>query len=288
VQRIWKTNLVVVNADGDIQLKFDYNHMNTDKWMKFWYTVDHLYEWVHDRKTIDATTLQQLISAYYHGVKDVYKTSKNEVGKGARQRYSEAGLLDPASDYHARLYKHFRDEQQEYFALSDEEKEMLMKELLEEKAKVVELFDKVELLQNLRVMQDKTRRWLRQIGSEELAALILLGLRAGAAAPGGADDEEAEEQVEDSESEEGASVDNAYSVEGIQSRKCTKHNIVFRNCADPDCKDEYQTIWNAYQQQFNDSKDWAKTFAEREKTIRGRGVAAILHRMQELNLDSVW
>jgi hypothetical protein len=142
-------------------------------------------------------------------VKDVYKTSKTEVGKGARQRYSEAGLLDTASDYHANLYKHFRDAQQQHFHLSDEEKEMLMKDLLEEKAKVVELFEKVELLQKLHVMQDKTRRWLRQIGSEELATLALLGLRAGAAAPGGAGDEDAEEQLEDSESEEGASVYNA-------------------------------------------------------------------------------
>jgi hypothetical protein len=100
----------------------------------------------------------------------------------------------------------------------------------------------------LHVMQDKTRRWLRQIGSEELAALALLGLRAGAAAPGGAGDEDAEEQL--------------------------------------DCKDEYQTIWNAYQQQFNGSKNWAKTFAERDKASRGGNVSVLLHRIQELNLDS--
>jgi hypothetical protein len=155
---------------------YDYNHMNTDRWMKFWYAVDQLYEWVHDRKTIDATTLQQLISAYYHSVKHIDKTSTNEVGKGARQRYTEAGLLDTASDYHANLYKHFRDAQQEHFSLSDEE-----------------------------------------IGSEELAVLALLGLRAGAAAPGGAGDEDAEEQLEGSEFEEGASVYNAYSESEIQS-----------------------------------------------------------------------
>ena len=288
VQRIWKPNLVVVDADGDMKLKFDYNHMNTDKWMKFWYAVDQLYEWVHDRKTIDATTLQHLMGAYYHGVKDVYKTSKNEVGKGARQRYSEAGLLDTERGYHARLYKHFRDEQQDYYRLSDEEKDMLMNELLQEKAKVVELFDKVELLHKLHVLDDKAGRWLRHIGTEELAALALLGLRAGAAATGGADDEEAEEQVEDSGDGEGDSVDNAHSEDGIQSRKCSKHNIVFRNCADPDCKDEYQAIWNAYQQGFNGSKDWAKTFAEREKASREGGLGALLFRMQELNVGSVW
>ena len=75
-----------------------------------------------------------------------------------------------------------------------------------------------------------------------------------------------------------------HSEDGIQSRKCTKHNIVFRNCADPDCKDEYEAIWNAYKKQFKGSRDWAKTFAEREKASRGGGVGALLHRMQELNL----
>jgi hypothetical protein len=161
--------------------------------------------------------------------------------------------LDTSSDYHANLYKHFRDAQQEHFRLSDEEKETL-----------------------------------RQIGSEELAVFALLGLRAGLAATGGAGDEDAEEQLEDSESEQGASVYIAYSESEIQSKKCTKHNIVFKNCADPDCIDEYQTIWNAYQQQFNGSKNWSRMFVDRDKVIRVGDVSVLLHRMQELNLDSAW
>jgi hypothetical protein len=93
---------------------------------------------------------------------------------------------------------------------------------------------------------------------------------------------------QDGEDGVGDSVDNAHSEDGIQSRKCTKHNIVFRNCADPDCKDEYQAIWNAYQQGFNGSKDWAKTFAERERASREGGLGALLLRMQELNVGSAW
>ncbi len=240
-----------------------------------------LHDWVHGMKTIDTMLLQHFVSAYYNGIKSIY------MDNGVLDRYENAGLLDEDSDWHRNLFSNFRDAQQEHFNLSVDEKEELRDELLAEKAKVKQLFQKVKLLKSLQIV-DKTTRWIRKLpetitAADQLAAAALVEIWAGAPAPGGPVGEDATDNQEDSATEAGGSENDAYS-----EKRCTKHRMLFNECKDKECQEEGQRVWDAYQQQFNGSKNWAKTEAERDKASRGGGVAALLHRMQELNLGSVW
>jgi hypothetical protein len=131
VHRNWNPNLVYESAGLEMVPKDDYSHMNTDKWTKFWYTVDQLHDWVHGMKTIDDIMLQHFVGAYYNGIKSIFMEN------GVLERYENAGLLDEDGDWHKNLFRNFRDAQQEHFRLSVDEKEELRDELLAEKAKVM-------------------------------------------------------------------------------------------------------------------------------------------------------
>jgi hypothetical protein len=94
--------------------------------------------------------------------------------------YTAARLLEPVSEYHTELFRNYRDGEQAHFRLSDEEKDELMKELLAEKANVVILFGKEEVLRSSEIMHGPNK-WIRQFtpGDMELldAAANLLGLK---------------------------------------------------------------------------------------------------------------
>ena len=70
----WFPNLEAAPGGGPrMVVKFDIKMMNTNKWMKFWYAVHMLHEWVIRIRELDEATLLQYISAYYNGAKDLYK-----------------------------------------------------------------------------------------------------------------------------------------------------------------------------------------------------------------------
>jgi hypothetical protein len=226
--------------------------MGTEKWTKFWYAVDQLHDWVHGKKTIDTMLLQHFVSAYYHGIKSIY------MDDGVLERYENAGLLDEDSDWHKTLFSNFRDKQ-EHFNLSPDEKEELRDELLSEKARVKQLFQKVHLLKSLEIV-DKTTRWIRKLPptittEDQFAAAALLDLFAGAPAPDGSADEDAAEQLEDSATDGGGRESDAYS-----EKRCTKHRMLFKECTDEECKEEVKGFGMHISNDSMEVCTWQKSF----------------------------
>jgi hypothetical protein len=194
VQRECINKLVAeTTSDGHttMVLKFDKDEMNTNKWMKFWYSVHKLYEWAHNKENIDDATLQHYIRAYYNGVKDIYKE------KGALQHYRNARLFEEESDDHRNLFRNFRDRQYEYFNLNDDEKDELMKYLLREKANVVKLFSKVYVLRGLEFKDRATGQPM--IRRNDMAGMPDNGLETLAAAAEKLQKEEEDKRKQDEE-----------------------------------------------------------------------------------------
>ncbi len=182
LKRILEDNLQTVHTPEGRRMIPIYHSdkLGQQRWAKFWYAVHELDQWVHRRTTIDAVTLEQHIQTYYHTVKHIYKESRTQYDRGARQMYTAARLLEPESKYHMDLFRNYRDGEHEHFRLSDEEKDELMNELLAEKANVVVLFGKVEVLHSS-AMTLGSKQWIRQFTTGDMeildAAAGLLGLK---------------------------------------------------------------------------------------------------------------
>jgi hypothetical protein len=160
----WQPNLKPAPGGGPrMVVNFDINKMNTNKWMKFWYAVHMLHEWVLRIRELDEATLLQYISAYYNGAKDLYKDRMKEDGRreaGAFLHYTEAGLLREEDETHRQLFRNFRDPAQ--YNLHPVQQDALRDLLLAEKKKVVILFNKVAMLRSLACMQS-TRLTFRRL-----------------------------------------------------------------------------------------------------------------------------
>jgi hypothetical protein len=167
------------------------------------------------------------------------------------------GPLAPVLQIHA-VTANFRDKQ-EHFNLSPDEKEELRDELLSEKARVKQLFQKVHLLKSLEIV-DKTTRWIRKLPptittEDQFAAAALLDLFAGAPAPGGSADEDAAEQLEDSATDGGGRESDAYS-----EKRCTKHRMLFKECTDEECKEEVKGFGMHISNDSMEVCTWQKSF----------------------------
>jgi len=215
VKRECIDKLVVQNTpDGNIMvLKFDKDKMNTDKWMKFWYSVHKLYEWVHYKENIDAVTLQHYISAYYHGVKDIDEPLRH---------YRNARLFEEESDYHRKLFRNFRDIQQQDYNLSDDEKDQLMQYLLNEKKNVVKLFSKVHVLRDLEYKDSSTGQAM--IRRNDMAGMPDNGLETLAAAAEKLQEEE-DKRKQDGEQDE----EDVAQVEKEKRRQDEEHDALWKS-----------------------------------------------------------
>ena len=164
VRDIWEPNLTAASGGGPrLVVKFDRNEMNKNKWMKFWYAVHMLHEWVIRIRELDEATLLQYISAYYNGAKDLYKDRMKEDGRreaGAFHHYTEAGLLREEDETHRQLFQNFRDPV--LYNLHPSQQDALRDLLLAEKKRVVILFGKVAMLRSLACMQN-TRLTFRRL-----------------------------------------------------------------------------------------------------------------------------
>jgi len=132
-----RTTMRLFLAPDNGELKPNYAQTTGEaRWEKFWYAVDRLYQWATRAIVLDKATVDVYIAAFL----------RCDTRAAVMQHYKDAGLLSPESVHDWVRFRNCRDGDMQ---LNEDQKDELMKLLLDERRKAVDLFEKMTCVHNI-------------------------------------------------------------------------------------------------------------------------------------------